>query len=268
MMESYRLAGQDFYFPDPLPSLAPFESRGAAPASASRTISLPQALISRAQGWINGEQRIVETWSAPPGILLKVSGAGELYITPAGDILPGLDCETMAGPALVLALALRGTWSLHASAALFHDQVTAFVGESGQGKSTLAAHLSRADWRLVADDILPVRREQAQVQAWPRFPQLKLTVQPGLSLAEQLPLSRVCVLAQADAPELQQLSRGQALQALIAHTAGARLFDPSLLAKHLAFCSWAAARVPVYRLAYPRDWDSLPAVRKLLESIC
>jgi hypothetical protein len=274
-MADYRTAGQDFYFPDPLPELEPFEHHGPAPDPVSRLIPPPQALIARARGWVAGDERDVETWSAPPGILLKVSGVSDFYITSAGILRSNTDQEitqtdrdTLMGPALMLALALSGVWCLHASAAMFNEQVTAFMGESGQGKSTLAESLSRADWRLVADDILPIIRDQAGVQVHPHFPQLKLTVQPGLSLAEQIPLHRICVLAQAEHPELRQLSTGEALQALLRHTAGTRLFDPSLLAGHMAFCAWAAARIPVYHLAYPRTWEALPQVKVLLENLC
>ena len=108
----------------------------------------------------------------------------------------------------------------------------------------------------------------AGVQARPHFPQLKLNVQPGASLAEQLPLSRICVLAQADVPEISRLPSGEALRALLRHTAGTRLFDPPVLAKHMAFCAWAAAQVPGFSLAYPRRWESLPKVKELLENPC
>lgn len=276
-MYCYRPAGQELHFPGPFPELEGFASLGSAPAPAAPAVPAPGALTSRTQGWVAGELRDVEAWSASPGVQLKVSGVGDFHVTPQGiqrlggtadRPLTGLERETILGPALVLALAFHETWCLHASAALFDGQVTAFLGESGQGKSTLAAHLSEADWRLVADDILPVARDQAGVQAWPHFPQLKLKVQPGASLAERLPLSRICVLAQADVPEISRLSSGEALQALLRHTAGTRLFDPPLLAKHMAFCAWAAARVPVFSLAYPRRWESLPKVKELLENPC
>lgn len=277
MMYCYRLAGRELHFPDPLPELELFGSSGTAPASADWTVPAPQILTSRTQGWVGGEMRNVEVWSASTGAWLKVSGVGYLHVASRGILRPhgaadhvpsDLESETLMGPALVLALAFCETWCLHAGAAMFDGRVTVFLGESGQGKSTLAAHLSEADWQLVADDILPVTRDQAGVRTWPRFPQLKMKVQPGASLAEQLPLSRICVLAQADIPEVRQLPTGEALQTLLRHTAGTRLFDPALLAKHLAFCAWAVTQVPVFRLAYPRDWESLPRVRELLESIC
>ncbi len=184
------------------------------------------------------------------------------------------DRQILLGPALVLALALRGTWSLHASAAIYKDALILFLGESGQGKSTLAAYLANeAGWRLAADDILPVTMGTDGVTAWPRFPQLKLPVdaQPGPGLPEQLSISKVCVLSGAgedEMPALERLPASQAIQAFLGHTAGTRLFTPELLGKHLAFCSQAAERAPVYRLTYPHRWDALPIVKDLLEKTC
>jgi hypothetical protein len=239
-------------------------------------------------GWLGGAERQVETWSAPPGILLKVSGGSDFYIGPEGETivrvegaqneegrlpLSDLDREILLGPALVLALAIRGAWSLHASAARFRHQVTVFLGESGRGKSTLAAYLHRSGWQRVADDILPATLGADGARIWPHFPQLKLPSdqQPGLVLPEHLPLDRVCVLTPAEGnsgPKLAPIPPRQAVQELIRHTAGTRLFGPATLSKHLAFCAGFAERVPVYRLTYPHRKDALPDVQALLENLC
>lgn len=278
-MTWYRIAGQDIYFPISLQEVESFKHPTPMPAPVLQSLAPPHALISRTQGWVGGEMRDVQTWSAISGKVIKVSGVGDFHIdhdhilrmsqsTELDHPWTDLECEAALGAALVLSLSMHETWCLHASATQFKGQVTAFVGESGQGKSTLADALARAGWQLVTDDILPVARSQAEVQAWPRFPQLKLTVQPGLSLAEQMPLHRVCVLTQAEHPQLRLLSAGEALQVLLGHTAGARLFEPSLLARHMAFCAWAVTKLQVYELAYPRTWEALPEVKELLEDLC
>lgn len=272
----YRPAGQDLLFPAPCPELDVFGNPGPVPDSAPVSVPAAPAHTARVRGWVGGQLRNVEVDYAPTGAWLKVGGVDGFQVTPqgilcadgAGNGWTDLEREILLGPALVLALAMRGTWCLHASAALFEGQVTVFVGESGQGKSTLAAHLAAGGHPLVADDILPVARNQAGLQAWPRFPQLKLQVQPGAVLSEALPLGRVCVLERAEAPALCRLPSGEAVQAWLRHTAGTRLFDPSLLAQHLAFCAQAAAQVPVFSLAYPRKWEALPRVRELLEAAC
>jgi hypothetical protein len=157
---------------------------------------------------------------------------------------------------------------------MFAGNVFVFLGESGQGKSTLAAYLSKnSGWSLVADDILPVRVEADGVVGLPRFPQLKLPleVQPGSDLPEDLPLAKLCVLTSAGQdtmPELQLLSPNMAIQALLCHTAGTRMFAPEMLGKHLSFCSLAARQVPVYELTYPHRKDTLPRVKDILENLC
>jgi hypothetical protein len=285
----YRSAGFVFTFPHPIPELEAFETK---PGTAEKAVPfVPYALhkeklVSRTEGWVAEALRLVETWSAPEGLLMEVTGGRDFYIRSdgkeilwasqgqAGRILNETDRQILLGPVLVLALALRGTWSLHASAALFKENLIVFLGESGQGKSTLAASLANeTNWRLVADDILPVSLGLGRVTAWPRFPQLKLPVQaqPGPGMPENLPINKVCVLMEAgldEVPALQRQPAGQSVQAFLGHTAGTRLFSPELLAKHLAFCSLAAGQVPVYGLAYPRRREVLPKVKELLESLC
>jgi hypothetical protein len=290
-MTSYRLAGQKFHFPGPLPEAAPFENTRNGKGTAEQAIPgvapglLHNKLIARTEGWVANAQRVVETWSAPAGLLVKVAGGSDFTISPDGreiqcasqgqddGELSETDRQILLGPVLVLALALRGMWSLHASAAIYKDALILFLGESGQGKSTLAGYLAKeAGWHLAADDILPVTIGSNGVVAWPRFPQLKLPVesQPGLGLPEQLSISKVCVLSDAEVDELPALERlpaSQAVQAFLGHTAGTRLFAPDLLSKHLAFCSQAAGRVPVYRLVYPHRREILPIAKGMLENL-
>lgn len=240
--------------------------------------------VSRVTGLVGGKMRRVEVLSGAFGFLLKVAGGGEVCISPDGDSIIRLDVtseptalevEIILGPALVFALALRGVWCLHASAAVFGECLMVFLGESGQGKSTLASHLARqgsGQWRLVADDILPVAVDSSLL-AFPHFPQLKVLSdsQPGHSLPGQMQVGRICLLKDPQGeqgPGLQLLKRSQAVRVLAAHTAGARLFDQRLLANHLAFVSRAVQAVPVYELVYPRRQAALAEVKRILETAC
>ncbi|MDD2921323.1 MAG: hypothetical protein PHQ36_03470 [Anaerolineales bacterium] len=281
-MPRYRLAAQDFHFAHPIAELESFETaREADGESVLFTMdSLDEKTpIARAEGWVGGAQRIVETYDTPRGILLKVEGGGAFFINRGGEIIGAqnpnqLDREIILGPALVLALAQRGVWSLHASAATYKENCFAFLGESGQGKSTLAAYLSQsAGWRLVADDILPIEMESKTVNALPHFPQLKLppNAQPGADLPERIPLKYVCALADVEAnhaPELQILPTAQAVQVLLGHTAGTRMFNAAALAKHLEFSTQAAKQISARRLNYPHRRDALPLIKDFLETLC
>ena len=296
----YRLAGQDFHFPWPIPELEAFEkldpkqslsvSKSMFINESSDTFSIPapEAVSIQTTGWVANAQRQVEIWSAQPGILLRVEAGSDIYISPGGQeillegepqsdgIVNETDRQILLGPALVLALAMRGRWCLHASAAIFNDNLLVFLGESGQGKSTLAAELAAADytnWRRAADDILPVSLTPDGMAAWPHFPQLKLPMetQPAVELPEQLSISNVCVLSDAgqdENPGLQRLSASQVVQVFLSHTAGTRMFAPDLLAKHLAFSTLAAERAAVYSLTYPHRMDAIPTIKSLLEKLC
>lgn len=57
-----------------------------------------------------------------------------------------------------LVLSRRESLVLHASAILTPEGVIAFVGKSGQGKSTLAASFAQSGFRLISDDYLILRR--------------------------------------------------------------------------------------------------------------
>jgi hypothetical protein len=68
-----------------------------------------------------------------------------------------------AVPAMVLML--RGDYVLHASAVARDNVAVAFAGQSGAGKSTVAAAMCTQGWRLVTDDVLPMRVVEGQVSA-------------------------------------------------------------------------------------------------------
>jgi hypothetical protein len=285
-MPHYLTTGQDFYFSYSLPELKPFERTNGRTEDAFPFVlnSFQQGeLISRTNGWIGGVQRRVEVYDTSNGMLLNVENCGEFFITVNGEAiikqnsqkgLTKLDREIILGPALVLTLALRDVWCLHASAVMHKDNVIVFLGESGQGKSTLAAYLSQNnEWRLVADDILPVAADSNSVSVLPRFPQLKLPMdaQPGVHLPERLPLKIICVLEHTEPdqkPELHKLSTAQTVQSLLSHIAGTRMFTPSLLTQHLEFSTQASKQISAFRLKYPHKRDSLPLIREFLEEIC
>jgi hypothetical protein len=271
-MISYRLARQNIALSGSFTELDPRTPGTSAGPAWPEEIPPAQTLLSRAEGWVAGQDRLVEVWSAGAGWLVRVGGCRDLYVSPGGRaILPAaggpeltaFEQEVALGPPVVLALALRGVWCFHASAIQHAGRVAAFSGVSGAGKSTLAAFINRQPAvQRVSDDILPIALEDGAVQALPHFPQLKLPPeeQPGLHLPEWLPLSALYLLDEQ--PELSISAYGQkeAALGLIRHTVAARLFDRELLARHLAFCGQASAVLPVRRLAYPRRFDALPDV--------
>jgi hypothetical protein len=91
------------------------------------------------------------------GVLRARRGSGASEFTPAPGAAPEAIERLLAGPAAAFARHARGAITLHASAVELAGRAVAFVGISGGGKSTLAAHVCAAHGAsLIADDLLYV----------------------------------------------------------------------------------------------------------------
>ena len=132
------------------------------------------------------------------------------------------------GPALILALARRGVYCLHASAFSDGDAASVIVGHSGAGKSTLARAIGARQGEVrLCDDITPIALRAGKLYVLPRFPQLKLS-SVDQNLPEAVPLKRLIVLNAAQAgvvSEHQKLSQRALFDALTRHTVATRLYS-------------------------------------------
>lgn len=281
----YLVAGFWLAADEPLDSLAPCAPPPDFPPIQPVTLRLGEArLVHQGPGWIANAWRAVSAWWNAAGCRLHIEDVGEFWVAADGHafaVLRRADAadrsaieEALLGPSLILTLALNGVWCLHASAVSRNGAVIAIAGESGQGKSTLAAFLDAdpgARWRRIADDILPVRLSPRGPVALPRFPQLKLPApaQYPADAGEHLPLEAILTLdpQDSDAPDpitVSPLPGGALTQALIRHTVASRLFSPELLRAHLAFCATLAHRSQGHRLCYPKRLTVLPELREAI----
>ena len=292
-MPCYRFAGQEFNFFHPVPELKPFEiidyertAEIAVPFNLNEIFdvesSASPSLVCQTTGWVAGELRLVKVSEIPTGTMLDVEEGGRFFISHNGKSISKLDApseftyldyEVLLGSVFTLALAMRGVWSLHASAAIHKDNLVVILGESGEGKSTLAAYLNQEGWQRVSDDILPVQIGEDGLMAYPHYPQQKLTAdaQPWLHLPGQMPVRTICLLipvGKDNSTAIAPLSTSETARALLAHTAGTRLFNSGLLKEHLGFCTASAAKVAGYRLDYPHRREILPLIREMLEGLC
>lgn len=242
--------------------------------------------VYQGPGWIGNRWREVTCHAGPAGYRVLVEDIGAFGVAADGRWAalleanpaapPSAIVEAALGPALILALAIRGAWCLHASAVSCGGRLLAFTGESGNGKSTLAAYLDTqgaSGFRRIADDVTPLALGPGGLNALPHYPQLKLPPekQPSRLAPERLPLTALYRLTplprEADLPDgglLQPLERREAALTLVRHTIAARLFDRELLARHMDFCATAAALLPVRQILYPHRRDALPHVRDAL----
>ena len=103
-----------------------------------------------------------------------LSDASRVSFYAASDVDQDLVTALLQGPIFAMLLELRGIACLHASAVQIESHVVALVGDTGSGKSSVAAHLVARGYPLVTDDVLPVTIEGERCLASPGYPQLKL----------------------------------------------------------------------------------------------
>lgn len=126
------------------------------------------------------------SWKSGDGYLARFPSLCSFHIQPGAMQIncapvPGVDGSTIAH--LILDHAIPRLLSLtpgfvvfHASAVQVGDQVMAVLGQSGQGKSTLAASFAAEGYPLLTDDCLVVRWDEAAGQwlAQPSYQSVRL----------------------------------------------------------------------------------------------
>ncbi|MEX2284671.1 MAG: hypothetical protein WEE89_19440 [Gemmatimonadota bacterium] len=200
----------------------------------------------------------------------------------------GLDTfrSHLLSPVLALVLLDRGQETLHGSAISFGDQAIAILGDSGAGKSSLAAALLSAGGRCITDDLL-VLSGNDRVHVLPGPARLKLypataeQLLPGLR--SSIPLNpfttkRVYALHSSEAEpralrlagfwlltggaqtrrlQTRLLSGSSAVQALVASTFVTVDDTVERQARLLRFAARLASVVPVHTLTLPRGLQRL-----------
>jgi hypothetical protein len=117
--------------------------------------------------------RSVISWADLFSFVVSRDGAtilGHAQSTLAPDALRA----HLFGAVVSFALLRLGYEPLHATALTFDGQALALLGDSGTGKSTLAAALLASGARLLTDDLLVLTYEQDVPLAQPGLPRIKL----------------------------------------------------------------------------------------------
>lgn len=235
------------------------------------------------------------------GFRLEYSHAGCFDISADGDDLcwyPNADASLelgraiVLGPALSLALELRGCLCLHGSAVAMDGRALVFLGPKFHGKSTIATALTGAGASLISDDLLavengPTVRVRAgipSVRLWQdAAAQLEVgrlcdTVLGGVKTtatgftgrtmsAPDAPLEAIYILAPVAATEIESACTRTRL--LGAHAAIAlahqtklppTLVGAAAAGTQLKLAAATAAAVPVWKLEVVRDFGRLAEV--------
>ena len=243
-------------------------------------------LIYDDEAWVGAATRRVRSWCDGSTYEIRIAGIGSFSVSGDGceiNLLDKADClddgviiEAALGPALVLALALRGVFCLHASAVTLGDGAVLFLGESAAGKSTLAEMLEDDGTGLirVTDDISPLKYGEDHFELLPDFPQLKLTASEQCVRRDQntaLTVNAIYGLNRVPSGKTedtrvfrQQLGPADSFTKLVGQSVASRIFDNDLLSRHTRQIAKLTNLVPVYELTYPSGTMHFDSVREFV----
>jgi len=237
------------------------------------------------------------------GYLLRFPGLADYSVSETGlDVkaypAPNVSQQTVEhlylNQVLPLALGRQGKLVFHASAVEIGDATVAFMGESGKGKSTLAASFATSGSRFLTDDGLMIEACGSGYQVMPSHPSIRLwqdseaaLIAPGTPTAPALeftsksrflageaipfcdtprPLRRVYFLGDGSAAAVtfQPMKPADALIELVKHSFLLDIEERAMLAAHFDELSGLASQPIFFRLGYPRRYEDLAAVREAI----
>lgn len=250
--------------------------------------------------WANSSRYVL---SVPGVAQYEVSHGREIVIDPDVNA-PAVDVRGyLLGTIFVVLCHQRGLLPLHASAVRSVQGVVAFLGRSGDGKSSLAAQLSRRGFPVVSDDICLVDAPEGfQATVAPAAPWLKLwrnsldhlgtpaeglervfsdddkyrlpLEQSGIDEKERTPLHRLVFLERREtsegaavSPEIQEISRLEAIPMLMNLTHHSWLIDATGQRKESFLrCGRVLSRARAYRLVRTWGFEHMDRTLETLEA--
>jgi hypothetical protein len=248
--------------------------------------------------------RSTEAWETQSGIfLLRLSGIARFLMSHGSEIVfdlaPECDARTVAlylmGTCFAILLQQRGNLVLHASAIAAEGRAMLFCGQSGAGKSTMAALLCRRGYALLNDDVCnlapatgdtyEVRPDGRMLKLWSEsLDQLAWSKQPGMEVRADVekyffpppvsevhpqPIGAIYILREAPPEEQNSIRRLRAIEGMAELKRNA--YRPALVAamemEEVYFRASAALQrtAGIYLLSRRLDFDATDALLDLLE---
>jgi hypothetical protein len=246
----------------------------------------PSILMGRAEGnYVIRFTRLADFVISPDGRRISCRPFSD---TPAETVR-----HLLLGQVLPRIHTLRRRPALHGSSVLIADDAAAFLGQSAQGKSTLALAFGLSGCPVLADDCLLLRPagdgvvvlpSLIGIRVWPDSAKSLLGESTGLPLAahytlklrvgehvagltlarREAPLRRLYVLdpvEDTDAPpQISRLNVSEAFGLLAGFVLRLAVDNPSVLRSEFGFLSDVVSRVQVRMLRFPAGYENLPAV--------
>ncbi len=233
---------------------------------------------------------------------VRWEGVGEFLISADGSRITGRQFDGahgesfqvyLLGQALSFALVKKGCEPLHATTVVVNEEAIVFLGNSGFGKSSLAACFLAGGYRVLTDDLLVLQPFGDGFLACPGPPRIKLfprlarrflghvadgvamnggtrklilPLGPARSCAIPVPLRAIYALlpprgASRTTIRIAVLPPREGFMALVQNTFNSRITHSARLERQFTQTARVVSAMPVKKVSYPRVLAQLPAVR-------
>ena len=212
-----------------------------------------------------------------------------------GEPDAGMDEELVQflaqGPALSVLLYQRGYLTLHASCVKIGNTAVAFMGDSGAGKSTMAASLHVRGHGLVSDELTVINNSGSEPEAYPGYPGLHLLPDGANHFRNHLkdlvrigahgqkvkvlahsgfprgpvPLVKIYLLSEGPHFQISPLKGHRAAYELVKYSYWIRLIHDFRPSSYFLQCARLCARIPIMKLAMPKVVSALPEIAQMVE---
>ena len=235
--------------------------------------------------------------------LLRFPGLADFDVSVDGSVVIGHPAIGTDDPTtehlyinqvLPLAMSRKGLPSFHASVVTVPGGAVAFLGQSGMGKSTLAASFALGGAQFLTDDALFVEERDGGCQVLPSHASLRLWADSvdalidaeipragpisypskarllageGLAYSESAQALLAAYLLEpqgSSAVSFRELKGAERFMAWLGNSFLLDIEDRDLLERHFEWTCRISGLVPTFALDYPRDYAYLPVVRNAI----
>jgi len=188
--------------------------------------------------------------------------------------------------------------ALHAGAVVINGEAVAFLGESGQGKSTLCASFCHRGSQLIGDDRLLLKKENKKIFCLPSYPGVRLWdqsvsalfIEPLVSpvshysrkhrlstrdnnipfVTEPIPLKKIYLLSplkpsgDEDQIVVTPVAPNEAFRLLLAAAFRLNVDDHDEIRDEFNLISHILNSVRISRLSFPHEFAALPRVHQAI----
>lgn len=219
----------------------------------------------------------------------RVFAGNQVMVYPAAGSDQRQVQRYLVGPVMALLLYQRNHLVLHASAVSMNGHGIAFLGDSGAGKSSIAAAFLARGYKLVVDDIVSVDIDLGDAWAEAGFPYIKLSDEAKDTLAlkpeqlvfmdlvdgkasyflkhlasgERVRLLDICVIQFGEEVVLERYSSQQALFQLMRYSIPSSMVKVNHVA-HFERCVELVKHTQIYGLVRP---ESLAELARLVDVV-